>query len=116
MSRLWILADNSADREKLGRAILDLVAERKMRKQKGASLSRWLLFSSLDESRTQRSREASPVWSLIFERMTDFEERFAGNGDDRRISDVQLLGWAFGKRDPPATGPRLDRVLKVPAW
>jgi hypothetical protein len=29
---------------------------------------------------------------LIFKRMTDIEERFAGNGDDRRISDVQLLG------------------------
>jgi len=29
---------------------------------------------------------------LIFERMTDIEERFAGNGDDSRISDVQLLG------------------------
>ena len=33
-------ADNPADREKLRRAILDLVAGRKMRKQKGASLSR----------------------------------------------------------------------------
>jgi uncharacterized protein (DUF1778 family) len=32
--------DNPADREKLRRAILDLVAGRKMRKQKGASLSR----------------------------------------------------------------------------
>jgi uncharacterized protein (DUF1778 family) len=33
-------ADNPADREKLRRAILDLVAGRKMPKQKGASLSR----------------------------------------------------------------------------
>jgi uncharacterized protein (DUF1778 family) len=33
-------ADNPADREKLRRAVLDLVAGRKMRKQKGASLSR----------------------------------------------------------------------------
>ena len=32
--------DNPADREKLRRAVLDLVASRKMRKQKGASLSR----------------------------------------------------------------------------
>ena len=32
--------DNPADREKLRRAILDLVAGRKMPKQKGASLSR----------------------------------------------------------------------------
>jgi uncharacterized protein (DUF1778 family) len=32
--------DNPADREKLRRAILDLVAGRKMRKQKRASLSR----------------------------------------------------------------------------
>jgi uncharacterized protein (DUF1778 family) len=32
--------DNPADREKLRRAVLDLVAGRKMRKQKGASLSR----------------------------------------------------------------------------
>src|SRR6476646_10738573 len=32
--------DNPTDREKLRRAILDLVAGRKMRKQKGASLSR----------------------------------------------------------------------------
>ena len=37
---LKIDADNPADREKLRRAILDLVAGRKMRKQKGASLSR----------------------------------------------------------------------------
>jgi uncharacterized protein (DUF1778 family) len=33
-------ADNPADREKLRRAVLDLVAGRKMRKEKGASLSR----------------------------------------------------------------------------
>jgi hypothetical protein len=33
-------ADNPADREKLRRAILDLVAGRKMPKQKGTSLSR----------------------------------------------------------------------------
>ena len=33
-------ADNPADREKLRRAILDLVAGRKLPKQKGASLSR----------------------------------------------------------------------------
>ena len=33
-------ADNPADREKLRRAVLDLVAGRKMPKQKGASLSR----------------------------------------------------------------------------
>ena len=33
-------ADNPADREKLRRAVLGLVAGRKMRKQKGASLSR----------------------------------------------------------------------------
>jgi hypothetical protein len=33
-------ADNPADREKLRRAVLDLVAERKVGKQKGASLSR----------------------------------------------------------------------------
>jgi hypothetical protein len=32
--------DNPADREKLRRAVLDLVAGRKMPKQKGASLSR----------------------------------------------------------------------------
>jgi hypothetical protein len=32
--------DNPADREKLRRAVLDLVAESKMRKQKGASFSR----------------------------------------------------------------------------
>ena len=32
--------DNPADREKLRRAVLDLVAGRKMRKQQGASLSR----------------------------------------------------------------------------
>jgi hypothetical protein len=32
--------DNPADREKLRRAVLDLVAGRKMRKQKGASPSR----------------------------------------------------------------------------
>ena len=32
--------DNPADREKLRRAVLDLVAGRKMRKQKGPSLSR----------------------------------------------------------------------------
>jgi hypothetical protein len=33
-------ADNPADREKLRRAVLDLVAGKKMPKQKGASLSR----------------------------------------------------------------------------
>ena len=33
-------ADNPADREKLRQAVLDLVAGRKMRKQKGAALSR----------------------------------------------------------------------------
>ena len=33
-------ADNPADREKLRRAVLDLVAGREMPKQKGASLSR----------------------------------------------------------------------------
>jgi hypothetical protein len=32
--------DKPADREKLRRAVLDLVAGRKMRKQKGASLGR----------------------------------------------------------------------------
>ena len=32
--------DNPADREKLRRAVLDLVASRKMRKQRGASLNR----------------------------------------------------------------------------
>jgi hypothetical protein len=32
--------DNPADREKLRRAVLDLVAGRKMPKQKGASVSR----------------------------------------------------------------------------
>jgi len=37
---LKIEMDNPADREKLRRAILDLVAGRKMPKQKGASLSR----------------------------------------------------------------------------
>ena len=37
---LKIDADNPADREKLRRAILDLVAGRKMPKQKGASLRR----------------------------------------------------------------------------
>jgi hypothetical protein len=41
-------ADNPADREKLRRAVLDLVAGRKIPKQKGASL---MLFSSPDESR-----------------------------------------------------------------
>jgi hypothetical protein len=33
--KLELDADNSADREKLRRAVLDLVAGRKMRKQKG---------------------------------------------------------------------------------
>jgi uncharacterized protein (DUF1778 family) len=37
---LKLYADNPADREKLRRAILDLVAGRKMPKQRGASLSR----------------------------------------------------------------------------
>ena len=37
---LKIDADNPADREKLRRAVLDLVAEKKMPKQKGASVSR----------------------------------------------------------------------------
>ena len=37
--------DTPADREKLRRAVLDLVAGRKMPKQKGAALSRCLLFS-----------------------------------------------------------------------
>jgi uncharacterized protein (DUF1778 family) len=66
--------DNPADCEKLRRAVLDLVAGRKMPKQKGASLSRWLLFSSLDESPTQRSREHD-FSGLIFEafRITDIE-------------------------------------------
>jgi hypothetical protein len=41
--------DNPVDREKLRRAILGLVAGRKMPKQEGASLSRWLLFPSPDE-------------------------------------------------------------------
>jgi uncharacterized protein (DUF1778 family) len=50
-------ADTPADREKLRLAVLDLVAGRKMPKQKGASLSRWLLVSSPDESPTQRSLE-----------------------------------------------------------
>ena len=38
--KLKLDTDNPADREKLRRAILDLVAGRKMPKQKGASLSR----------------------------------------------------------------------------
>ena len=38
--KLKLDMDNPADREKLRRAILDLVAGRKMPKQKGASLSR----------------------------------------------------------------------------
>jgi hypothetical protein len=38
--KLKLDADNPADREKLRRAVLDLVAEKKMRKQKGASFSR----------------------------------------------------------------------------
>ena len=37
---LKVKMDNPADREKFRRALLDLVAESKMRKQKGASLSR----------------------------------------------------------------------------
>jgi hypothetical protein len=39
MMNLKLDMDNPADREKLRRAVLDLVAGRKMRKQKGASLS-----------------------------------------------------------------------------
>ena len=38
--KLKLDTDNPADREKLRRAILDLVAGRKMPKQKGTSLSR----------------------------------------------------------------------------
>jgi hypothetical protein len=38
--KLKLDADKPADREKLRRAVLDLVAEGKMPKQKGASLSR----------------------------------------------------------------------------
>jgi uncharacterized protein (DUF1778 family) len=38
--KLKLDMDSPADREKLRRAVLDLVAGRKMRKQKGASLNR----------------------------------------------------------------------------
>jgi uncharacterized protein (DUF1778 family) len=54
---LKIDADNPADREKLRRAVLDLVAGRKTPKRKGASLSRRLLFSSTGESPMEHSLE-----------------------------------------------------------
>jgi uncharacterized protein (DUF1778 family) len=60
--KLKLDMDNPADREKLRRAVLDLVAGRKMRKQKGASLNRWLLFSSPgDLPRCVAQKMASPV-------------------------------------------------------
>jgi hypothetical protein len=43
--KLKLDMDNPADREKLRRAVLELVAGRKMPKQKGASLSRRLVTS-----------------------------------------------------------------------
>ena len=42
---------------------------------------------------------ASAVESLIFERMTDIEERFAGNGDDGSLIERQLLSRASVKRE-----------------
>ena len=42
---------------------------------------------------------ASPVCFLIFERMTDIEERFAGNGDDGSLIERQLLRKVSVKRE-----------------
>ena len=41
----------------------------------------------------------SPVCFLIFERMTDIEERFAGNGDDGSLIQRQLFSRASVKRE-----------------
>jgi hypothetical protein len=41
---------------------------------------------------------ASPVCFLIFERMTDIEERLAGNGDDGSLIERQLFRRASVKQ------------------
>ena len=42
---------------------------------------------------------ASPVQFLIFNRMTDIEERSAGDSDDRSLIEHQLLSRASAKRE-----------------
>jgi hypothetical protein len=55
-----------------------------------AGLSCSTLFSSPGQLPTQHSRKVtSPVRFLIFERMPDIEERFAGNSDDGSLIELK---------------------------
>jgi hypothetical protein len=61
---------------------------------------------------------ASAVESLIFERMTDIEVRFAGNGGDGRLIERQLLGRASvemeGRTDVQRSMPHRPLYSIVP--
>ena len=63
----------------------------------------------MDFPRCVAGKMAPPVCSLVFKRMTDIEERFAGNGDDGRLIERQLLSRASVKRES-RTRPTKDIV------
>jgi len=66
-------ADNPADREKLRRAILDLVAGRKMPKQKGRGWNSLVLFLASMWQCDSRSEKFSPPSALTEENSASVE-------------------------------------------